>query len=187
MFPIAANIAASNSTRLYVVGSKTSSGRKGAYIREMAGSMEAIKSSVDKFYTQEELEGWFKHLGGKKGDLLLVLTGVKKKMQSALGDLRLEMGNRLNLRPRDVLLHCGLSIFLYLSGTRKPSGFMQCTIRLPLPRLEDIHLFESDPGKVRANAYDFVVNGVEIGGGSIRIHDSELQRLMFKQARIYRS
>lgn len=141
----------------------------------------AIKSSVDKFYTQEELEGWFKHLGGKKGDLLLVLTGVKKKMQSALGDLRLEMGNRLNLRPRDVFAPLWVIDFPLFEWDEETKRFYAMHHPFTSPKLEDIHLFESDPGKVRANAYDFVVNGVEIGGGSIRIHDSELQRLMFKQ------
>ncbi len=141
----------------------------------------AVKSSVDKFYTQEELEGWFKHLGGKKGDLLLVLTGAKKKMQGALGDLRLEMGNRLNLRPRDVFAPLWVIDFPLFEWDEETKRFYAMHHPFTSPKLEDIHLFESDPGKVRANAYDFVVNGVEIGGGSIRIHDSELQRLMFKQ------
>jgi len=141
----------------------------------------AIKSSVDKFYSQEELEGWFKHLGGKKGDLLLVLTGIKKKMQGALGDLRLEMGNRLNLRPRDVFAPMWVIDFPLFEWDEDTKRFYAMHHPFTSPKLEDIHLFESDPGKVRANAYDFVVNGVEIGGGSIRIHDSELQRLMFKQ------
>lgn len=141
----------------------------------------AVKSSVDKFYTQEELEGWFKHIGGKKGDLLLVLTGAKKKMQSALGDLRLEMGNRLNLRPRDVFAPLWVIDFPLFEWDEETKRFYAMHHPFTSPKLEDIHLFESDPGKVRANAYDFVVNGVEIGGGSIRIHDSELQRLMFKQ------
>lgn len=141
----------------------------------------AVKSSVDKFYTQEELEGWFKHIGGKKGDLLLVLTGVKKKMQSALGDLRLEMGNRLNLRPRDVFAPLWVIDFPLFEWDEETKRFYAMHHPFTSPKLEDIHLFESDPRKVRANAYDFVVNGVEIGGGSIRIHDSELQRLMFKQ------
>ena len=141
----------------------------------------AVKSSVDKFYTQEELEGWFKHIGGKKGDLLLVLTGAKKKMQSALGDLRLEMGNRLNLRPRDVFAPLWVIDFPLFEWDEETKRFYAMHHPFTSPKLEDIHLFESNPGKVRANAYDFVVNGVEIGGGSIRIHDSELQRLMFKQ------
>ncbi len=141
----------------------------------------AIKSSVDKFYTPEELEGWFKHFGGKKGDLLLVLTGGKKKMQGALGDLRLEMGNRLNLRPRDVFAPMWVVDFPLFEWDEETKRFYAMHHPFTSPKLEDIHLFESDPGKVRANAYDFVVNGVEIGGGSIRIHDSELQRLMFKQ------
>ncbi len=140
-----------------------------------------IKSSVDKFYAQEDLEGWFKHLGGKKGDLLLVLTGAKKKMQGALGDLRLEMGNRLNLRPRDVFAPMWIIDFPLFEWDEETKRFYAMHHPFTSPKLEDIHLFESDPGKVRANAYDFVVNGVEIGGGSIRIHDSELQRLMFKQ------
>ncbi|SDD01944.1 aspartate--tRNA ligase [Williamwhitmania taraxaci] len=140
-----------------------------------------IKSSVDKFYSQEDLEGWFKHLGGKKGDLLLVLTGARNKMLSALGDLRLEMGNRLDLRPKDVFAPMWVVDFPLFEWDEETKRFYAMHHPFTSPKLEDIHLFESDPGKVRANAYDFVVNGVEIGGGSIRIHDSELQRLMFKQ------
>lgn len=141
----------------------------------------SIKSSVDKFYSAEELEGWFHKVGGKKGDLLLILTGKRKSMLGALGDLRLEMANRLGLRPKDVFAPLWVVDFPLLEWDEDTKRFYAMHHPFTSPKIEDIPLMETDPGKVRANAYDFVVNGVEIGGGSIRIHDSEVQKLMFKK------
>ncbi len=141
----------------------------------------SIKSSVDKFYSAEELEGWFHKAGGKKGDLLLILTGKRKSMLGALGDLRLEMANRLGLRPKDVFAPLWVVDFPLLEWDEDTKRFYAMHHPFTSPKVEDIPLMETDPGKVRANAYDFVVNGVEIGGGSIRIHDSEVQKLMFKK------
>lgn len=141
----------------------------------------SIKSSVDKFYSAEELEGWFHKVGGKKGDLLLILTGKRKSMLGALGDLRLEMANRLGLRPKDVFAPLWVVDFPLLEWDEDTKRFYAMHHPFTSPKVEDIPLMETDPGKVRANAYDFVVNGVEIGGGSIRIHDSEVQKLMFKK------
>jgi aspartyl-tRNA synthetase, bacterial type len=140
-----------------------------------------IKSSVDKFYSAPEMETWFQKVGGGKGDLLLILTGSKKKMLGALGDLRLEMANRLGLRPKDTFAPLWVVDFPLLEWDEESNRFYAMHHPFTSPKEEDIPLMETDPGKVRANAYDFVVNGVEIGGGSIRIHDSEVQKLMFKK------
>jgi aspartyl-tRNA synthetase len=153
-------------------------GAKGlVYIRL---SDSGIKSSIDKFYSAGELQAFADSAGAKKGDLILILSGAKKITLSGLSALRLEMGNRLGLRNDKVfrpLWVVDFPLFEYDEETKRYYA-MHHPFTSPLP--EDMSLLESNPGEVRANAYDFVVNGVEIGGGSIRIHNSQIQRTMFK-------
>ncbi len=140
----------------------------------------SFKSSVDKFYTQEDLKAWAELFGAKPGDLILVLAGAKNKTLVALGDLRLEMGDRLGLRDRHVFAPLWVVDFPLLEWDEDNSRFHAMHHPFTSPKKEDLALMETDPGKVRANAYDLVINGVEIGGGSIRIHNKELQATMFK-------
>jgi aspartyl-tRNA synthetase len=139
-----------------------------------------FKSSVDKFYSQEDLKKWANKMYAKPGDLLLILAGDKKKTLTALSELRLEMGNRLGLRKKDKFIPLWVVDFPLLEWDEETKRFyaMHHPFTSPIP--EDWPLMEKDPGKVRANAYDLVINGVEIGGGSIRIHDATVQKLMFK-------
>jgi len=141
---------------------------------------DGIKSSVDKFYTQEELLKWATAVNAKQGDLILILAGEKKKTLTALSELRLEMGNRLGLRNKDIFVPLWVVDFPLLEWDEEEKRFFAMHHPFTSPRPEDISLMETDPGKVRANAYDLVINGVEIGGGSIRIHDASVQKLMFK-------
>ena len=137
------------------------------------------KSSVDKFYSQDDLARIAGRCGARTGDLILILSGAKKKMLPALCALRLEMGDRLGLRNPDVYSPLWVVDFPLLEWDDETARFYAMHHPFPSPKKEDFDLLESDPGKVRAEAYDFVLNGVEVGGGSIRIHDTELQRKMF--------
>jgi aspartyl-tRNA synthetase len=139
-----------------------------------------LKSSVDKFYTPDDLKIWAEKLGAKPGDLILVLSGDKKKTLSALSELRLEMGNRLGLRKRDVFFPLWVVDFPLVEWDEESKRYYAMHHPFTSPVPDDLHLMETDPGNVRANAYDLVINGVEIGGGSIRIHDAAVQKLMFK-------
>ncbi len=154
-------------------------GAKGmVYVRcEADGS---FKSSVDKFYTQDDLRAWTAKCNAKPGDLLLILSGARKQTLSALCELRLEMGNRLGLRDHKNYAPLWVIDFPLLEWDDETQRFYAMHHPFTSPKLEDIDLFDTDPGKVRANAYDFVVNGVEVGGGSLRIFDSNLQRKMFE-------
>ena len=140
----------------------------------------SFKSSVDKFYNQEDLKGWAEKFGAKPGDLILVLSGDKDKTRKALGELRLEMGNRLGLRSPDIFKPLWVVDFPLLEWNEEAGRWHAMHHPFTSPKPEDIELMDSDPGKVRANAYDMVINGVEIGGGSIRIHNKDLQKKMFK-------
>jgi aspartyl-tRNA synthetase len=139
-----------------------------------------VKSSVDKFYAPEELLKWAVAVNAKPGDLILILAGDKKKTLPALSELRLEMGNRLGLRKKDTFFPLWVIDFPLLEWDEETKRFYAMHHPFTSPVPEDLHLMETDPGKVRANAYDLVINGVEIGGGSIRIHDASVQKLMFK-------
>jgi len=141
---------------------------------------DSIKSSVDKFYSVEELKKWADVMNAKPGDLMLILAGEKKKILPALSQLRLEMGTRLNLRDKDKFIPLWVVDFPLLEWDEEAKRFFAMHHPFTSPIPEDLHLLEKDPGNVRANAYDLVINGVEIGGGSIRIHDSAIQRKMFK-------
>ena len=154
-------------------------GAKGlVYLRY--GTDGALKSTVDKFYTVEEYKKWIEATNAKPGDLILMLAGERARTLPALSELRLEMGNRLNLRSKDKFIPLWVIDFPLLEWDKEASRFYAMHHPFTSPKPEDIHLMEKDPGKVRANAYDLVINGTEIGGGSIRIHDAAVQRLMFK-------
>ena len=154
-------------------------GAKGmVYVRcEADGS---FKSSVDKFYPQSDLSAWAAKCGAKPGDLLLILSGARKQTLSALCELRLEMGSRLGLRDHAKFAPLWVVDFPLLEWDDETQRFYAMHHPFTSPKFEDLGLFDTDPGKVRANAYDFVVNGVEVGGGSIRIFDAELQHKMFE-------
>ena len=140
----------------------------------------SLKSSVDKFYSEEDLKKWAIAFGAEAGDLMLILAGETHKTRKALNELRLEMGNRLGLRPVGTYAPLWVVDFPLLEWDEDSKRFYAMHHPFTSPKPEDIHLMDSDAGKVRANAYDLVINGVEIGGGSIRIHDRALQAKMFK-------
>ena len=140
----------------------------------------SIKSSVDKFYTAEELKVWLDTCQAQPGDLLLILCGAKNKTLPQLCELRLEMGNRLGLRDKNVFKPLWIVDFPLLEWDEETQRFYAMHHPFTSPNPEDIDLMETRPGDVRANAYDMVINGVEVGGGSIRIHDTALQQRMFK-------
>jgi aspartyl-tRNA synthetase len=138
-----------------------------------------IKSSVDKFFNEEELKNWIKTFNAKPGDLLLVLAGTENKTRKALSELRLEMGTRLNLRPKNKFSCLWVVDFPLVEFDEENKRWNAMHHPFTSPKVEDIALMKTDLGKVRANAYDLVINGVEIGGGSIRIHDKTLQTQIF--------
>lgn len=140
----------------------------------------SYKSSVDKFYSQEDLKAWVEKTNAKPGDLILVLSGDKTPTRKALNELRLEMGNQLNLRNPEVFAPLWVVDFPLLEWDEDTKRFYAMHHPFTSPKLEDVQLLNTDPGKVRANAYDLVINGVEIGGGSIRIHNRDLQSRMFE-------
>jgi aspartyl-tRNA synthetase len=139
----------------------------------------SLKSSVDKFYSLPDLQKWVERAGAQPGDLLLILSGKTEKTQKQLSELRLEMGSRLGLRPKDRFNCLWVVDFPLLEYDEELNRYFAKHHPFTSPKPEDISLLESNPGTVRANAYDMVINGVEIGGGSIRIHNSELQKKMF--------
>jgi aspartyl-tRNA synthetase len=153
-------------------------GAKGlVYVRYDADG--SLKSSVDKFYSPEDLKKWLDRAGAKPGDLLLVLCGETEKTQKQLSELRLELGSRLGLRNKNQFNCLWVYDFPLLEYDEELNRYFAKHHPFTSPKPEDISLLDTDPGAVRANAYDIVINGVEIGGGSIRIHNSELQKKMF--------
>lgn len=139
-----------------------------------------LKSSVDKFYFEDDLKDWSDTCKCNKGDLILILAGSKQLILKALSELRLEMGTRLGLRKKGEFIPLWVIDFPLLEWDEETQRFHAMHHPFTSPMEEDLPLFKTDPGHVRAKAYDLVINGVEIGGGSIRIHDEELQKLMFK-------
>jgi len=139
-----------------------------------------FKSSVDKFYGQDDLKEWAEKAEARAGDLLLVLSGDANASRKQLAELRLEMGNILGLRDSNVFKPLWVLDFPLLEWNEESARFHAMHHPFTSPKKDDMSLLESDPAKVRANAYDLVINGVEIGGGSIRIHNKELQQQMFK-------
>jgi aspartyl-tRNA synthetase len=140
----------------------------------------SFKSSVDKFYSAEELAKWAETLGANKGDLLLVLCGNRDKTLVQLGELRLEMGRRLELMDPEVFKPLWVVDFPLMEWSEEKQRFHAMHHPFTAPKEEDINKLDSDLANVRANAYDCVINGVELGGGSERIFDSELQNKIFK-------
>lgn len=139
-----------------------------------------FKSSVDKFYTQEDLAQWASKAGAKAGDLMLVLSGNTAATRKQMNELRLYMGSQLGLRKADEFKPLWVVDFPLLEWDEDTKRFHAMHHPFTSPLKEDIKKLDTDPGSVRANAYDLVINGVEIGGGSIRIHDKATQQLMFK-------
>jgi len=139
-----------------------------------------LKSSVDKFYSPDELKHWAEAMNAKPGDLIFIMAGEKKKTLPALSELRLEMGARMGLRTKDKFIPLWVVDFPLLEWDNEAKRFYAMHHPFTSPVPEDLSLLEKDPGNIRANAYDLVINGVEIGGGSIRIHDATIQQQMFK-------
>ena len=144
------------------------------------GNDGEIKSPVEKYYSADEIMAVAGRMDAKPGDLVLILSGVKESTQNALGLLRVEMGNRLGLRPKDTFKPLWVVDFPLLEWNEDTQRFFAMHHPFTSPKPEDIPMLDTHPGKVRANAYDLVINGVEIGGGSVRIFDSGLQAKMFK-------
>lgn len=138
-----------------------------------------VKSSADKFFTEEQLRAFCNQANAKQGDLILILAGAKTRMQKALSELRLEMGNRMGLRPKDTFAPLWVVDFPLLEWDEENERYHAMHHPFTAPKPEDFALLQNEPGKVRANAYDLVINGVEVGGGSIRIFDKSLQKQMF--------
>jgi len=147
-----------------------------------------IKSSVDKFYDEESLKAWSSACNSQPGDLILILAGTEEKTRKAMSELRLEMGSRLGLRDKTKFSALWVIDFPLLEWNEGDPNLLASLAGrwhakhhpFTSPNPEDIELLKSNPGAVRANAYDLVINGVEVGGGSIRIHNKELQAQMFE-------
>jgi len=144
---------------------------------EMDGT---FKSSVDKFYSQEDLAKWAEITNAKAGDMIFVLSGATDKVRVQLSALRMELATKLGLRNPAEFAPLWVVDFPLLEFDEESGRFHAMHHPFTSPKPEDMHLLETNPSKVRANAYDMVLNGNEIGGGSIRIHDKETQQLMFK-------
>ncbi|OFY87487.1 MAG: aspartate--tRNA ligase [Bacteroidetes bacterium RIFCSPLOWO2_12_FULL_35_15] len=138
-----------------------------------------LKSSVDKFYNEEELKKWAAAFNAQPGDLILILAGDEHKTRKALSELRLEMGNRLGLRDKNTFACHWVIDFPMFEYNEEEGRLYAMHHPFTSPKPEDIELLNSNPGAVRANAYDMVINGVEIGGGSIRIFNKQLQSRIF--------
>ncbi len=140
-----------------------------------------VKSSVDKFYSQDVLQKMKEAFGAEPGDLILILSGDDAmKTRKQLCELRLEMGNRLGLRDKDKFACLWVVDFPMFEWSDEEQRLMAMHHPFTHPKNEDIPLLDSDPAAVRADAYDMVINGVEVGGGSIRIHNADLQAKMFE-------
>jgi len=140
----------------------------------------SYKSSVDKFYDQEDLAKWAEATGAQTGYLILILSGPANKTRAQLSALRMELGNRMGLRKSNEFAPLWVVDFPLLEWDEETERYHAMHHPFTSPKIEDMPLLDTDPGKVRANAYELVLNGNEIGGGSIRIHDKDMQALMFK-------
>ncbi|MGF1639143.1 MAG: aspartate--tRNA ligase [Cyclobacteriaceae bacterium] len=140
----------------------------------------SLKSSVDKFYSEEDLKQWAVHMEAKPGDLILIMAGEKASTRNALSELRLKMGSDLGLRDRKKFKALWVLDFPLLEWDEDSKRFHAMHHPFTSPKKEQIDLLDSDPGAVKANAYDMVINGVEVGGGSVRIHDRPTQQRMFE-------
>ncbi len=139
----------------------------------------SMKSSVDKFYSEEDLKEWAEATGATPGDLILVMAGDANKTRTQLSALRMHLGNELGLRKADEFAPLWVVDFPLLEWDEETERYHAMHHPFTSPKPEDISKLESAPGEVRANAYDLVLNGNEIGGGSIRIHDQQMQSRMF--------
>lgn len=153
-------------------------GAKGLIYAKMEND-GSIKSSVDKFFTPEALKGWMERFEAKPGDLLLILAGAANATRKQLNELRLEMAKQRGLRDPNVYKPLWVVDFPLLEWDEETKRYYAMHHPFTSPKPEDISLLDSNPGQVRANAYDLVINGVEVGGGSIRIHNKDLQKKMF--------
>ena len=140
----------------------------------------SYKSSVDKFFNQEDLAAWAKATNAKAGDLILVLSGDTNAVRKQMSELRLEMGEQLGLRDPKVFAPLWVIDFPLLEWDEDTARYHAMHHPFTSPKPEDLDKLDTAPGEVKANAYDMVLNGSEIGGGSIRIHDRDLQKLMFQ-------
>ena len=139
----------------------------------------SLKSSVDKFYAEEDIKKWAEAFNAKPGDLILIISGAADKARKQLNELRLEMGTRLGLRNPDVYRALWVLDFPLLEYGEAENRWFAMHHPFTSPKPEDIALLDTNLGAVRANAYDMVINGVEVGGGSVRIFEKELQKQMF--------
>lgn len=139
-----------------------------------------VKSSIDKFYTPDEVRAMADRCGAKAGDMVFILCGKKFKTLTQLCALRLEVAQQLGLRDPKKFAPLWIVDFPLFEWDDETQRYYAMHHPFTSPKLEDVQYIDSDPGRVRANAYDFVCNGTEIGGGSIRIHDSKLQAKMFE-------
>ena len=154
-------------------------GAKGLiYVRYNADG--TLKSSVDKFYSEEDLKTWAEHCGAEKGDLIFVISGEANKARKQMSELRLEMGTRLGLRKPDEFKALWVLDFPLLEYGEEEDRWFAMHHPFTSPKPEDIPLLDTDLGSVRANAYDMVINGTEVGGGSVRIFQRPLQQKMFE-------
>ncbi|WP_158989517.1 aspartate--tRNA ligase [Mucilaginibacter sp. L196] len=144
------------------------------------GADGTLKSSVDKFYGEDDLTNLAASLKAEPGDLILILAGQSQKVRKQMNELRLEMGTRLGLRNKNDFAPLWVLDFPLLEWDEETERYHAMHHPFTSPKPEDIAMLDTEPGEVRANAYDLVINGTEIGGGSIRIHDRTLQALMFK-------
>jgi aspartyl-tRNA synthetase len=138
-----------------------------------------IKSSVDKFYTPDDLKLWVEKFNSQPGDLILLLAGEAFSARKQLNELRLLMGDKLGFRDKNKFSALWVLDFPLLEWSEETKRYHAMHHPFTSPKPDDIKLLDSDPGKVRANAYDMVINGTEVGGGSIRIHDRPTQQMMF--------
>jgi aspartyl-tRNA synthetase len=140
----------------------------------------SFKTSVDKFFSEDDFKVWSDMCGAHPGDLILILAGPEKQTLSALCELRLEMGTRLALRDKNKFAPLWVVDFPLFEWDDDTQRYYAMHHAFTSPKEEDVKLLETNPGEVRANAYDLVINGIEIGGGSIRIHNDVLQQKVFK-------
>ncbi len=143
------------------------------------GTDGAIKSSVDKFYSPEDLKRWAEAVSAKPGDLILILSGTKKQTLSALSELRLEMGNQLGLRDKNKFAPLWVVDFPLFEQDAETGKLYAMHHPFTSPKKSELHLLDTNPAAVKADAYDIVLNGSEIGGGSVRIFDRNIQEKMF--------
>jgi aspartyl-tRNA synthetase len=139
-----------------------------------------VKSTIDRFYTPEELKSWLERFDAVPGDLVLILAGKANQTRKALSELRLRMGEELGLREKNTFAPLWVVDFPLLEWDDETRRYYAMHHPFTSPKPDQIDMLETDPGQVKANAYDMVINGVELGGGSIRIHDRKVQQKMFK-------